>query len=752
MHNVLQILRRDFKRLVTVPAAWVIMIGLILIPPLYAWFNIYGFWNPYGNTDSIKVAVANMDEGTDNALLGKVNLGDQIEGTLKSNDQLGWEFMGKANAMEAVESGDCYAAIVIPSDFSEDLANVVTNSKHRPTLEYYVNEKANPISPKITDQGATVVDRTVNNTFVSTVSEVLTKAVNSANDTINGKTNSFVNETTAELDKTQKNVSLIRSTIEDLDAQLANVPQQTQSARQAMNDVQLAAASAGRGLAGASTAIGTAQTQLNTLSSNANSALETGSGLVSQATAQSTASINQISSAVSAASGSAQQAVTGMQNITDSNAKLLEKLKSASNNAQYQQIISKLENTNNTAAGTLADLKTLSENTQATAGSVSKLSTDFNIGTQNSLKSAGTARNAINSGALPRLNSALGSLAGTAGTLAGTVTSQDSVIRQTNIVLDQLDQVASDTRIGLEQTDQQLAKMETKLTTVSTDLKALGTADLLASLTGSGSLDADKIASFMESPTVIDTKNVYPVNSAFVVIYKVEVDDEGLEGLDPTATEKYLARYLLLGTMGVIQGAICTVGDLILGVQTACAPLFILTGMITSLVYLSITYALSTTFMHIGKGLCVALVIVQIPGASGLYPIEMMPKFFRMVYPFVPFSYSIDAFRETIAGFYDGHWTKAIGTLLLFAAMALGSIAAGALWGFIPAWFKSRWNTNETLFTLMMNYVATSIVACMTNIMRGQASSLGTLNKATKAGWFPVIMGSPARSAACAAS
>ena len=665
------------------------MIGLILIPPLYAWFNIYGFWNPYGNTDSIKVAVANMDEGTDNALLGKVNLGDQIEGTLKSNDQLGWKFMGKANAMEAVESGDCYAAIVIPSDFSEDLANVVTNSKHRPTLEYYVNEKASPISPKITDQGATVVDRTVNNTFVSTVSDVLVKAVNSANGTISGNTNAIANETIGELDNTKRNVGTIRSAIADLDTQLANVPQQTKAARNALNDVQLAAASAGRGLAGASTAIGTAQTQLNTLSSNANSALETGSGLVSQATAQSTASINQISSAVSAASGSAQQAVTGMQNITDSNAKLLEKLKSASDNAQYQQIISKLENTNNTAAGTLADLKTLSENTQATAGSVSKLSTDFNIGTQNSLKSAGTARNAINSGALPRLNSALGSLAGTAGTLAGTVTSQDSVVRQTNIVLDQLDQVASDTRIGLEQTDQQLAKMETKLTTVSTDLKALGTADLLASLTGSGSLDADKIASFMESPTVIDTKNVYPVNSygsgmaplmtnlalwvgafAFVVIYKVEVDDEGLEGLDPTATEKYLARYLLLGTMGVIQGA----RSAPLASDTRRADglrATVHTDRHDHIAGISEHHVrASTTFMHIGKGLCVALVIVQIPGASGLYPIEMMPKFFRMVYPFVPFSYSIDAFRETIAGFYDGHWTKAIGTLLLFAAMA----------------------------------------------------------------------------------
>ena len=140
MRNVLQILRRDLKRLVTVPAAWVIMIGIIIIPPLYAWFNIYGFWNPYGNTQGIKVAVANVDKGTDNALLGKMNLGDQIEDTLKDNDQLGWEFMGKAEAMEAIQSGDCYAAIIIPSSFSEDLANVVTDSKNRPTLEYYVNE------------------------------------------------------------------------------------------------------------------------------------------------------------------------------------------------------------------------------------------------------------------------------------------------------------------------------------------------------------------------------------------------------------------------------------------------------------------------------------------------------------------------------------------------------------------------------------------------------------------------------------
>ena len=690
MRNVLQILRRDLKRLVTVPAAWVIMIGITIIPPLYAWFNIYGFWNPYGNTQGIKVAVANVDKGTDNALLGKMNLGDQIEDTLKDNDQLGWEFMGKAEAMEAVQSGDCYAAIIIPSDFSEDLANVVTDSKNRPTLEYYVNEKSSPISPKITDQGATTVDRTVNNTFVSTVSEVLTKAVNSANDTINGKTNSFVNETTAELDKTQKNVSLIRSTIEDLDAQLANVPQQTQSARQAMNDVQLAAASAGKGLANTATAIGTAQNGLNTFTSNANTALENGSGLISQAASDTTTSINKVTTAVSSASGTAQQAVSNMQSVTDSNAQLIEKLKNVSDNAQYQDIIKKLEDTNNTAAGTLNDLKTLSENTQSTSDSVSKLATDFNTSTQNSLKSMGDARNTLNSGALPQLNSGLSSLAMTAGTLSGTVTSQTTVVNQTSAVLDQLDQVANDTRTTLQNTDKQLEQVENKLITVSTDLKALGSVDMLKSLTGDSSLNTEKIASFMQSPTVIDTKNVYPMNSygsgmaplmtnlalwvgafAFVVIFKVEVDDEGLEDLDLTTSEKYFARYMLLGIMGAIQGAITTIGNLIIGVQTVNAPLYILTGVITSLVYLSITFALSTSFMHIGKGLCVALIIVQIPGASGLYPIEMMPGFFKKLNPFLPFTYSIRGMRECIAGFYENTYVKNMAVMFVFLALAL---------------------------------------------------------------------------------
>ncbi len=78
---------------------------------------------------------------------------------------------------------------------------------------------------------------------------------------------------------------------------------------------------------------------------------------------------------------------------------------------------------------------------------------------------------------------------------------------------------------------------------------------------------------------------------------------------------------------------------------------------------------------------------------------------------------------------------------LLYTCMLLAAVFAGALWGFIPAWFKARLGTNETLFTLMMNYVAIQIVACCVNIWRGQASGLGKLNMKSKAGWFPQVFG-----------
>ncbi|HKM35379.1 MAG TPA: ABC transporter permease [Lachnospiraceae bacterium] len=87
------------------------------------------------------------------------------------------------------------------------------------------------------------------------------------------------------------------------------------------------------------------------------------------------------------------------------------------------------------------------------------------------------------------------------------------------------------------------------------------------------------------------------------------------------------------------------------------------------------------------------------------------------------------------------YWGNILPAPILFAVMLAASITVGAIWGLIPAFFKAKFKTNETLFTLMMNYVATSFVACTVNILRGKASSLGVLNMSTKAGWFSRFLG-----------
>lgn len=301
MGNIFKVLRRDFLRLFKVPAAWVILFGMVFIPPLYSWYNIVGFWDPYGNTKGITVAIANNDDGTDNALIGKQNLGDQIVKQMRSNDQLGWTFVTEAEAMDQVESGKAYAAIIIPKDFSDDLAGVVTGGKSRPTLEYYVNEKASAIAPKVTDVGASTVDRTVNSTFVSTVSEVLTEVIN----TVDGKAISTEDTTKAKaltaLAEASDDVQHTRSTIAKLTTKLTDTPEQTRTARQALDDARTLGIDTAEGLAGVSTLIGTTQTSLNGFVTSTSEALDQGSSLLSQAAAQANQSVGTVTGTISAA-------------------------------------------------------------------------------------------------------------------------------------------------------------------------------------------------------------------------------------------------------------------------------------------------------------------------------------------------------------------------------------------------------------------------------------------------------------------
>ena len=179
MRTVFAIYVRDLKRILKNPVALVVTLGVAIIPSLYAWCNIIANWDPYSNTGNIQVAVANEDTGTDSQLVGHLDAGKQTVAKLKTNDQLGWRFVDKSQAIEGVHSGAYYAAIVLPKDFSKTLLDAISGGKTRPEVTYYVNEKKNAIAPKITDTGASTIDRQINAAFVSSVAQAVAQQVKS---------------------------------------------------------------------------------------------------------------------------------------------------------------------------------------------------------------------------------------------------------------------------------------------------------------------------------------------------------------------------------------------------------------------------------------------------------------------------------------------------------------------------------------------------------------------------------------------
>ncbi|MFF1994166.1 YhgE/Pip family protein [Bacillus mycoides] len=167
MKQIWRIYKTDLRNVAKHWAAIVIVLGLMILPSLYAWFNIKASWDPYGNTKGIQIAVSNQDVGSN--LRGKdINIGKEIVDSLKKDKNFGWKFVDEKQAIYGVERGDYSASITIPKDFSEKIATVLNENPQKPELDYYVNEKVNAIAPKITAKGASGLTEEVSKNFVKT--------------------------------------------------------------------------------------------------------------------------------------------------------------------------------------------------------------------------------------------------------------------------------------------------------------------------------------------------------------------------------------------------------------------------------------------------------------------------------------------------------------------------------------------------------------------------------------------------------
>lgn len=697
MKTAFQIFRRDVRRLLKNRAATLVMIGVCLLPSLYAWFNIAANMDPYANTSGIRVAIANCDTGAKTDVI-TMNAGDSIVEKLKENKSLGWQFVSEEKAKEGVQAGDYYAAIVIPENFSSSLVSILSGDLKRPKLDYYVNEKKNAIAPKITDTGATTVQQQINDTFSATASSAVSEIVKSSADSITRGLDDTQSELTSAITEVQNNLTDYQKLVKEFQKKVDKSDAQIKEIKESLDQVDEAAKDSSSSLKETSVLLEKSQTALGKFYKQFSNGLTGGEVFLDEVSSSASKSLNKFEIKADKANLAVGDSLDTITQINEKNAQLLKDLEKLNQNlgkdtqlsASVGQEISQLQTQSISAQKLVNSLKSANtsmrkvlKNSKDTRSSLETLAEDNRESFQDS-------RIDFSKNIYPQLDQSLEGLANVSGDLSTTLHSITSMTKQMRDLLDQLKSALHSSSKVLTQTGNVMGQVDQKLQKIVTDLQTLQNSDMYQNILSLEKIDAKDISNFMSSPVNIKTDVLYEVENygtgmtpfytnlalwvgglILVSILKQEVDRDK-EVPDFTPTSAYFGRILLFLIIGLIQGAIVCAGDIILlKVQCLHPVKFILAGMLTSFVYVNLIFALASTFKHMGKALAVLLVILQIPGSSGTYPIEMMPEFFQKLHPLLPFSYSISAMRECIAGYYHHTYRSSLGKLLVFLLVAL---------------------------------------------------------------------------------
>ena len=691
----------DLARLWKTRKVWVILIGLAITPALYSWVNIAAFWDPYENTQNIKVAVVNEDEGASSDLTGDLDIGAELVSQLKENDKLGWQFVDRGEANHAVHNGDVFASITVPKTFSQDFLSLFQGTYSQPTLEYAVNEKLNAIAPKITDQGASTIDTTISSAFNEQVAKSAATELRKSGHDLDFRIGDTANQASDSFTRTA-------NTVADSREQLATVQARLDNARPALGEAREALVAVERTIDSAQTALGQVesitsevQRQLTTFADEATAAYVQGTTALADGAASAHATVNSVSGQLTGALNRVGAATDGASGIVDQADQAIGRLGDLTNlpalppqiSGQIQQTVDDLQNRNSQNRAVLGELSALQDSAKNTLNSLNDTAAALDRATNAVREDSVGLRDSINN-TVPQLNAAISQVSATAANLSATLGAQKTLLAEADGLLSGVDSQLLRAKDVVSDFSGDLDGIESGLRTARTDILTLGNlAQDNPALQSVNALNADDVSSFLASPVELETHAVFPVShygsgmsSLFInltlwigafmlmIIFRTEVDPRGREHL--TVREAYRSRYWLMGVFATVQALIVSIGNLVIGVEHVSKIGYVLTAVILSLCYLAIIYGLVSAFGHIGRIIAVVYAFVQIPGASGLYPIEMTPDFFRAVYPFLPFTYGIGAMRETVGGFYGNqYWVN----LLAITGMAIVAFVVGML-------------------------------------------------------------------------
>lgn len=694
MKRTFEIFRRDINRLSHNMVAMIVTIGVCLIPSLYAWFNIAANYDPYANTGNIKIAVANADKGTENELIGELNVGEEIVQNLKKNDSLGWKFTDEKKAVQGVKSGKYYAAIVIPEDFSSSFVSILSGDMKQPQFEYYLNEKKNAIAPKVTGTGASTIQEQVNEEFIAAAAGSVSKILGQTAEQMGTQVDTVQESLIAKMQTAEENLEEYQVVLENLNKTIDGSDDLINGTQETLDALKSAVASGAKSMNNGTDILASVRNSVGALSVGLSDGLTQGADALSGISSAVGTDLGKLNEKVQNVNEKIGNTITSMQDLISKNEEILTVLRELDNQVPgnpLSEIIEKLETENQRHKEILKNLQTGNNSIgNAVNTSVQGLNQIASV-IQDGQKNLQTSRASFEKNVLPSLNQSLDSFAQLSGKVSGVLAGVEPSAEQLKNVTGDLKQTLSDTKTAMESTKEALDDVQKKLNTAITDLGALQSSDIYLSLKELTKKDTGEVAEFMHSPVQLETKSFYRVENygsamapfytnlaiwvggiVLIAIFKMEVDkDEKIKSF--TVTQGYFGRWLLYITTGLIQALIICLGDIyLLKIQCKNPAAFIFAGLFASFVYVNLIYALSITFKHIGKALSVILVILQIPGSAGTYPIEMTPAFFQFVHPLLPFTYGINAMREAIAGIYGMHYWKNILCLAVFLPIALG--------------------------------------------------------------------------------
>ncbi|AEB07687.1 YhgE/Pip N-terminal domain protein [Coriobacterium glomerans PW2] len=686
---VIKIFRRDLMRLLRNPVALVLIAGVCVIPSLYAWYNIVANWDPYGNTANVHVAVANEDVEASSDYVGGLNAGEQTISRLKENHQLGWVFTSAAQAKAGVESGEYYAAVIIPKDFSKNLLSMFTDEYTQPKLTYYVNEKNNAIAPKVTDTGAETIEEQINDTFVATVSKTIMERAKEAGADVVEKGATAQSGLIGTIREANDALDQGRASLDGMTGTIDATKRAIASADTSLKSLSDRAPGLSAALAQGNDLLTTTRTSTRAFTTSLSGALSSGSMQLGRASSRASVGIGSASGAIISVQGKVDGMLADVQALIDDNQRAIDVLKQITDKTvDTSAIIGALQNENDRLQTVKDGLKTQSDDIKNSATSIAAASSEMNTAVQNGVSGVANVQSRFSSSVLPQLDRGLDSFSSVSGDLSGALGGMVPLIEQARGMLGELSGTLDQAKETIAHGDSAIGSVQNMLKRTRDDVAALRSSEVVGRLADLLDAKPEDLADFMSSPVSLVTNTVYPVATygsgvapfytnlalwvggfVLIAILKLEVDREGLPAFSPT--QGYFGRWLLFVLLGVVQALIVCSGDLVLGMQCSSPALFLVAGVAISFVYVNIIFALASAFKHIGKAIAVILVIVQIPGSSGTYPIEMMPAFFQWLHPLLPFTYGINALRETVGGLYGSHYLSDLASLFAFLVAAL---------------------------------------------------------------------------------